>query len=249
MDKLDTVRGIAKELLTSASFNGDSGFLWARTQRLVCNVEGILQLPELSSADGGIDEFSLHSATYFSQTATVEHLEDGNAADKIHFNHPPKDVGRAGYCTKIVAKKLSAAIGGKRVKKVNTIIAESWTNSTQMIEAKVLSDARNLEDIGTVGIFNEFRRFTNEGKSIFKMMRNWQKKIDYRYWQSRLKNSFQFESVRNLAAKRLLKAKEFMNQLDSEVTARDLKGQGQESEQMNQNTDKKEQKATKAGGA
>jgi len=247
MDKLDTVRGIAKELLTSASFNGDGGFLWARAQRLVCNVEGILQLPELSSTDRQIDEFSLHSATYFCQTAMVEHFEKGDSADKIHFNHP-QDVKGTDYCAKIVAKKLNPVVGGKRVRKINTIIAESWTSSAQMIEAKILSDARNLEDIGTVGIFNEFRRFINEGKSIFKMLRNWQKKIDYRYWQARLKNSFQFEGVRNIAAKRLLKATEFINQLDFEVTARDLKEQAIESKQVNQTTDRKVQTVAKAVG-
>jgi len=247
MDKLDTVREIAKELLTSASFNGDRGFLWAYAQRLVCNVEGILQLPELSSTDRQIDEFSLYSATYFCQTAVAEHLEKGDSADKIHFNHP-QDVERADCCTKIVARKLNPVVGGKRVKKINTIITESWTNSAQMIEAKILSDARNLEDIGTVGIFNEFRRFINEGKSIFKMIGNWQKKIDYRYWQARLKNSFQFEGVRNLAAKRLLKATEFMNQLDFEVKARDLKEQAIESKQVSQTTDRRVQTAAKVGG-
>ena len=53
-------------------------------------------------------------------------------------------------------------------------------------------------------------------------MRSWQSKIDYRYWDARLKKSFRFESVRSLAQQRLLSAESFMEQLKKEAEGVDL---------------------------
>jgi len=86
----------------------------------------------------------------------------------------------------------------------------------------ILSDARNLDDMGAMGIFNEFRRYIIGGKSICDALQSWKMKIDYRYWQARLKKSFRFESVRKLAEQRLSAAEHFMNQLEVETEAQDL---------------------------
>jgi hypothetical protein len=73
-----------------------------------------------------------------------------------------------------------------------------------------------------VGIFNEFRRYVVHGKGASDALQSWKRKIDYRYWDARLKESFRFESVRKLAAQRFTAAEYFMNQLAVENAARDL---------------------------
>jgi hypothetical protein len=80
----------------------------------------------------------------------------------------------------------------------------------------VLCDARNLDDIGAVGIFNELRRYIIGGKNVSDALKVWKRKKDYQYWQARLKEGFRFESVRKLAEQRLSTAKQFMDQLKLE---------------------------------
>ena len=86
----------------------------------------------------------------------------------------------------------------------------------------ILSDARNLDDMGVVGIFSEFRRNVIEGKGVCDALQIWKRKVDYRYWQARLKESFRFEQVRKVAEQRLSAAECFMNQLKAEAEARDV---------------------------
>jgi hypothetical protein len=91
-----------------------------------------------------------------------------------------------------------------------------------MTEALILSEAKNLDDMGAAGLFNDFKYHAVCGKSVSSVLENWKRKNDYQYWQGRLKDCFKFESVRKLAAKRLSHAESFMNQLHQEHTAQDL---------------------------
>ena len=223
MIELDIVRELAREFLMSfASSDGENGYLWDRTERLVHNAEHICRLPELSKADVRIDHFCLFSATYFSEAGVIYRPEKADWAGGS-FNLPPNGDDALDWCREIVEKKLSPSVGHLRVRKINKIISESWSHSPRMTESMILSDARNLEDMGAIGVFREFRRFISEDKSISEVLKNWRKKIDYRYWQSRLKNSFRFEEVRKLAETRLSAAERFMEQLQVEKESRDLK--------------------------
>jgi len=76
--------------------------------------------------------------------------------------------------------------------------------------------------MGMVGIFNELKSYACNGKSVSDVLKTWQRKMDYRYWQARLKESFRFDSVREIAEERLSVVESFMNQLKIENTAKDL---------------------------
>ncbi len=86
----------------------------------------------------------------------------------------------------------------------------------------ILSDARNLDDMGAAGIVNQLRDHTIQGKGPAHTLTAWKRKNDYQYWQARIKENFIFDSVRILAEKRLAAAEEFMNQLHIETQASDL---------------------------
>lgn len=222
MSELDIVRDLAKQVLTIPTpISSLDNSLWDRAQRLVRNVEHICQLPELGKVSPQIDRFCLIAATYFSDAGLARHLGAENTRAK-----PPVSAANSNelldFCTQIVEEKLKPCINEARVKKINKIITESSDHFTQRVEAMILSDARNLDDMGTVGIFNEFKRYVIGGKSVSDALQIWKRKTDYRYWQARLKESFRFESVRKLAEHRFLAAEYFMNQLKVENTAKDL---------------------------
>ena len=222
MAELDIVKDLAKQALTIPTLTGDfDNSLWDRAQRLVRNVEHICRLPELGKTSLQIDRFSLYAATYFSDAGLARHLKTKETGGKsVISNTNGNDL--LDFCTQIVEEKLEDAIDKTKIKKINRIITESCSRFTRMTEAMILSDARNLDDTGATGIFNEFRRFVSHGKGASDALKGWERKIDYGYWQARLKEGFRFEAVRKLAEQRLAAAEYFMNQLNVENTAQDL---------------------------
>jgi len=222
MSELDIIREIAGQVLLVPTLKGTKdNSLWDRTQRIVRNVEHICRLPEAGQYIAQIDRFCLIAATYFSD-AGFAHYAD---AEDVSRRFVLADINAEDLCdfsTQVVADKLTGSLAGPKIDKINKIITESYDRFSKMPEAMILSDARNLDDMGAIGIFNEFRRYVIHGKGASDALQSWKRKIDYRYWDARLKESFRFEVVRKLAAQRFSAAEYFMNQLEVENSARDL---------------------------
>lgn len=222
MAELDTVRDLAKQTLAIHTATGEpDNCLWERSQRLVRNSKHICQLPELGKITLQTDHFCLITAAYFSDAGLAYYLKRENKASvPVISNSNNGDL--LDFCTQIIEEELNSVINKARIEKINRIITESSKHFTEMHEAMILSDARNLDDMGAVGIFNEFKRYIIGGKGVCNALKSWERKIDYQYWQARLKESFHFEQVRKLAKKRLSAAEQFMNQLKIETEAHDL---------------------------
>jgi len=222
MSELDIVKDLAREALVIPAPRGDAdNSLWDRAQRLARNAEYICRLPELAKTGVQIDRFCLIAATYFSDAGLVRHPETKERGARSALSGANGDE-LLYFSTQVVEEKLAGAVERARIEKINRIITESGSHLTRMTEAMILSDARNLDDMGAAGIFNEFRRYVIGGKGACDAVRGWERKIDYRYWQARLKESFWFEQVRRLAEKRLSAVEHFMNQLKVETEAQDL---------------------------
>jgi len=221
MSDLDIVRDLAREVLTISKPNckGDS-FLWDRTERLVRNVEYICGLPEVAKDRLQIDHFALIAATYFSESGVARHFGSGGTGFEGSNSNNNDDL--LDLATLVVEESLSPATSPMSISKINKIIIESRSHLPTTLEAMILSDARNLDDMGAIGIFSEFKRHIIGGKGVSNVLEAWKRKIDYKYWQARLKESFRFESVRKIAEERLCTAEYFMNQLKVENTASDL---------------------------
>jgi hypothetical protein len=222
MPEIDVIREIAQQVLRVPTLTGRTdNWLWDRAQRLVRNIEHICRLPELVETNLAIDRFCLMAAAYFVETGFARYADAEDTSARLVLADVTSDDLRD-FSTQVVADKLSGALAGPKVDKINKIIIESGNRFTDMTEAKILSDARNLDDMGAVGVFNEFRRYVVHGKGASDVLESWSRKVDYRYWQARLKESFRFESVRKLAAQRFSAAEYFMNQLSVENSAKDL---------------------------
>lgn len=222
MSELDVIRDTAQQLLIVPTLSGEKdNFLLDRTQRIVRNVEHICRLPELTANNLLIDRFCLIAAAWFSDTGFAKYLDEQDLSSRIVLS----DITAADirdFSTQIVNDKLSGALNGQKIDKIDKIIIESSNRFTNMTEAMVLSDARNLDDIGAVGIFNEFRRYVVHGRGVADVLQSWKRKIDYQYWQARLKEGFRFDSVRQLAQQRFEAAQFFMNHLSDENNAKDI---------------------------
>jgi hypothetical protein len=205
---------IARRVLSAENSSSDAadGWLWGRTQRLLRNVEAILSLEELAGANLPVDRFCLTTAVYFSEAGF------SGGAPSVELS--PVESGK--LASEIVSKKLDGVVSEQKINKINRIIIESRNKLTKMTEAKILSDARGLDDMGAAGIFNQFRRFGLQGKGAEAAVESWNKKIDYGYWRARLEESFHFGPVRQTAQRRFEAAGEFMSLLGKEIAAEDI---------------------------
>jgi len=247
MSELDVIRQIAHQALTIPTLTGISdNWLWDRTLRILRTVEHICRLPELVNRAAAVDRFCLISATYFADAGFAHYIDVENVSARLVL----ADISLAELCdfsTQVVSDRLVGAMSGLRIDKINRIILESCNRQTSMIEAMILSDARNLEDMGAVGLFHELRRYVIHGKGISEILDSWKRKIDYGYWQARLKESFRFEPVRLLAEQRFAAAEYFMTQLATENAARDLEERILESLDFGKSADSAEPVASQPG--
>jgi hypothetical protein len=222
MSELDVIRQLAQQALTIPTLTGNNdNWLWDRTLRVLRTVEHICRLPELANQALTIDRFCLISAAYFADSGFAHYTDVENVSARLVL----ADISLADLCdfsTQVVSDRLAGSLAGPRIDKINRIIIESGNRQTSVTEAMILSDARSLEDMGAVGLFHELRRYVIHGKGISEILESWKRKIDYGYWQARLKESFRFDPVRRLAEQRFLAAVHFMNQLTMENAARDL---------------------------
>jgi len=222
MSEIDVIKQIARQALTVPAIAGTAdNWLWDRAQRLVRNSEHICVLRELTDSNLPIDRFCLIAATYFCDSGFARYVDAKDTCARLVM----ADVSEAdlrNFSNQIVADRLSSTLKGPKIDKINRIISESGNRQTKMTEAKILSDARSLDDMGAVGTFNEFRRYVVHGKGVSDAVESWKRKVEYRYWQARLKESFRFESVRRIAARRFATAEYFMCALAEENSAKDL---------------------------
>lgn len=230
MSELNVVKELARQLHIVPSLNNthDDDSLWDRSQRVARNVDLICKLPELNKTKAQIDQFCLKVAAYFFSVGHAHQLRTERKGKRVTIgsfltpSNPLSNEELLDICLKITEEKLKDLLDKRRLDIISRIITESSGNFARMTEAMILSDAKNLDDMGAAGLFNDFKHHVISGKSISSVLDNWKRKVDYQYWQGRLKDSFKFESVRKLAAQRFSTAEHFMKQLYLEHAAEDI---------------------------
>jgi hypothetical protein len=70
-------------------------------------------------------------------------------------------------------------------------------------EARLVSDALNLDDFGVIGLLQQAIQISRQGSGLAQVAEGCEKRDQYGYWEARLKDSFHFEAVRKIAAARV----------------------------------------------
>ena len=221
MSQEKLITDIAQQVLTAPADGAKSNsWLWDRAKRLLRIVSIICDLPELTVPDLPIDRLALNGAVYFCHAALAE--SEGSKNRKTKDSPEPNRLDSTKISARIAAEKLHGQLSEQKINKISGIILESGNKLTNLNEAKILSDAQNLDDMGIVGIFSLLRNSSLRGKGPLDVLRSWKKKIDYGYFQARLNESFHFESVKGIAEKRFEHTETFMSRLQDECSAKDI---------------------------
>jgi hypothetical protein len=84
-------------------------------------------------------------------------------------------------------------------------------------DARLLADAINLDDFGAVGIILQSIMHARQGDGVNQLLEGCRKRDEYGYWEARLKDGFHFEPVRQIAKRRLVRARQMASLLSEEL--------------------------------
>lgn len=221
MDKYKSVKQVAQQALTIRTPASEQDTtVRERAKRLVQNVDLICKQPEIAAMDMMIDKLCLYAAAWFTNAGLARHLHGKNLPLTSCENDRRK---LDELSVELLRRKLGHVLDSSELENTAQIIQQNYERFTTKPEAMILSDARNLEDMGLIGVFYEHIRYAAQGKPLTFVLQSWQKKIDYQYWQARLKDSFRFDCVRKIAAQRLQNAAKTMEWLTIECKSLDLR--------------------------
>jgi len=220
MVELNVIKGIAEKALEVPTVSGTADrYLIDRAFRVFRHCGSIAQLSEVQRFQ--LDRDCLNVAALFCDSGFSRYASQDDQMARMVLADLTNDDLRDFSC-QVVHENLADVLNPRQLDRVCAIIMDSGKKETALIEAMILSDARNLDDLGAVGIFNELRRYVTHGRGISGAVVSWKRKIEYDYWKARLRESFRFDPVRELARRRLKFAEQFMEELDLENKAGDL---------------------------
>ncbi|MEM1011116.1 MAG: hypothetical protein AAGI46_02715 [Planctomycetota bacterium] len=84
-------------------------------------------------------------------------------------------------------------------------------------EAKLLADATNLDDFGSVGLLSAVARQGSTSTGAGELARSFIRRQEYGYWQARLADGFHFTLCRSIAKRRLDNARRLIDTLLEEL--------------------------------
>jgi hypothetical protein len=84
-------------------------------------------------------------------------------------------------------------------------------------DARLLADAVNLEDFGLVGLVGQLIQLARQGDGIMQLVEGFEKREEYGYWEARLKDGFHYEPVRQIAKRRLARARQVAEMISQEI--------------------------------
>ena len=220
MAELNVIKDIAEKALAIPTLKGAADrYLIDRAFRLLRHCGSIAQLADIQRFQ--LDRLCLNVAALFCDSGFARYAgQDDKTARMVLADLTDDDL--RDFSCQVVHEHLTEILNPRQMDRVCAIIMESGKRKTALIEAMVLSDARNLDDMGAIGIFNELRRYVVHGRGVSGAIVSWKRKVEYDYWKARLRESFRFEPVRELANRRLKFAEKFMEELDLENKAGDL---------------------------
>jgi len=213
---IDTAR---KVLVAQSPLGRNDAFLLDHAMRVMRVADRLAACREVRS--WRIDRFALQVAALFHQAATVR-LDEERRTSTVYSAATMSAEDVKEYSAELAGDRLQGSVSPRQLTLVQEIIRRAHDASINLPEAKILSDADSLDDIGALGVWRDLRRYILEGRAVEDTVRAWHRREQYGYWEARVRDAFNLETSRRLAEKRLAAARAFMQQLADEFEANDL---------------------------
>jgi HD superfamily phosphodiesterase len=228
MPELEPIIEIAKGILVGHSPLGrEDTFLYDHSLRVMHVAERLSNCPEVSL--WRIDRFALSVAALFHQAATVR-LDEERRTSTVYAAATMSAEDVKEYSAELANDRLGRLVPSRQLELVQEIVRRAHDSTVDLPEAKLLSDADSLDDVGALGVWRDLRRYVLEGRAIDEAVRAWERREQYGYWSARVRDVFNLETSRRLAEGRLAIARGFMKQLAVEREGTDIPAASPEAE-------------------
>ena len=220
MPEIEPIIEMARSVLVGQSPLGrEDTFLFDHSLRVMRVAERLSQCREARA--WRLDRFALSAAALFHQAATVRLDEERRTSTAYSAaSMSAEDVKE--YSAELAGDRLKSLLPARQVSLVQDIIRRAHDAAADLPEAKILSDADSLDDVGALGVWRDVRRGALEGRAVEDIVRAWHRREQYGYWETRVRDAFYLATARRLAQSRLATARAFMDQLARERDASDL---------------------------
>ena len=193
--------------------------VWEHSQRVARSAEFIAGLPE--AAELGVDRVALSAAGIYHDAGWVVQMREGEVAPRELLLRPTSDIQRELAADWLEARAAQHLAPGS-LQRAARAIRQCNDRRTDLIEARILCDAENLDQIGPQSLELLVRKLLSEGRSMADLVAAWDRQEEYHYWQARIKECFHFAGVRDLAQQRWESMKRLMTELKRGVLLEDL---------------------------
>lgn len=220
----DRLTALARALLVVQDPEGRTDpWLWEHTERVVRYAHAIAGLPELSNRS--VDATALTAAALFHDAGWVVQYRQGQLTRFQLGGKPTNDLQRELGGSYLV-EHAGHIVPQPSLDRAREAIRQTNYRDSAIVEAQILADAENLDDIGSLYLLKQLRQYAGDGRGVEQLLNVWARQHEYHYWDVRLKEFFRFESVRQIARARLAAVDRLMSALLLEHRGDDIRRAG-----------------------
>jgi HD superfamily phosphodiesterase len=186
-------------------------FVWEHSERVVHLTQLIASVPELASKI--IDRAALIAAAYYHDAGWIQEFRAGRLReiDLLIGRTSDRLRDQAADC---LLRSLQGLLPAGAVQQAARIICTCNEREPALLEARILAEADNLDQVGPQAICLMLRKQIAEGRTLADTLQAWHRQEQYQFWPAWIKECFRFSSVRIMAEQRHQSMRRFMADLD-----------------------------------
>ncbi len=217
---LDAIWRRARNDLTVTTKEGDSDlFLWEHSARVAQSAQRIAAFPVVRAEKPNDNVVAL--AGLYHDAGWAVRCRNGEI-DRSEVLLGPISESGCELAASLLESSLAGLAPAEVVERAARAVRALCEREPSLIETKIVLEARHLQEFGLLMLWPAIRRGLLDGKGVQAVIDTWRRKKEYHFWTARLKDSFRFQPVRDLAEQRLKKLEAFMQEIDAEHTNRDV---------------------------
>jgi hypothetical protein len=124
---------------------------------------------------------------------------------------------RAEQSAELLVTVMGDHVAEELLDRATRLLQEMPHRPPMLEDARLLADALNLDDFGTIGLLMQMIQLTRQGDGVNQLAAGAEKREQYGYWEARLKDGFHFEPIRQIARQRLVHARQVAKLLAEEL--------------------------------
>ncbi len=207
------------DLVITTDKGAEDLFLWEHSVRVARNAAWIAGLPEVQA--NSPDEDAIVAAALYHEAGWVIRVKEGDISRDEVLLRPMAGAHREQGAV-FLERRLADLMSPTSLRCASQVIRTLHLREHKTLEVKVVAEADNLDEFGTVALWTAIRRGAIEGKGVQAVIDTWRRRKEYQFWNARLRDSFTLAPVRDVARQRLEKLERVMAEIEEQQLSSDL---------------------------